>query len=173
MSALSITYFVDWCSFVAFTRPPGVASASTCFPDADPTMTPRDRLLHSQVRAGAPNKMPRMSAMPPDKRFAYWDCARALPRAQGRSPRSWLGSTVKCPQRDQREPEPPFRSRSANPLASSPPWTTRHRFEWRLHFWLGLLKVMFLRDKDWVGVVKTIHFPPSLFLLWGTSEREV
>ena len=34
-------------------------------------------------------------------------------------------------------------------------------------------KVMFLRDKDWLGVVKTIHFPPSLFLLWGTSEREV
>jgi hypothetical protein len=35
-------------------------------------------------------------------------------------------------------------------------------------------KVMFLRDKDWAGVVKTIHFPPSLFLLWGeTREKRV
>jgi hypothetical protein len=32
-------------------RPPGVASASPCFPDADPTMTQRDKPLHSQVRA--------------------------------------------------------------------------------------------------------------------------
>ena len=28
-------------------RPPSVASALTCFPDADPTMTQRDRPLHS------------------------------------------------------------------------------------------------------------------------------
>ena len=42
--------------------------------------------------------MPKMSAMPPDKRFAYWDCAPALPRAQGRSPRFWLGSILRCPQ---------------------------------------------------------------------------
>ena len=34
-------------------------------------------------------------------------------------------------------------------------------------------KVMFLRDKDWAGVVKTIHFPPSLFYSGVTSEREV
>ena len=33
---------------------------------------------------------------------------------------------------------------------------------------------MFLRDKDWAGVVKTIHFPPSLFVLWGyLRERSV
>src|ERR1700760_4664587 len=60
-------------------RPPGVASVSICFPDADPTTLPRDRPLHSQARADGPNKMPKMSAMPPDKRFAYWDCAPALP----------------------------------------------------------------------------------------------
>jgi hypothetical protein len=77
--------------------PPGVASASTCFPDADPTMTPRDRPLLFQVRAAVPNKKPKMSARPPDKRFAYWDCARARPRAQGRSPQFWLGSILKCP----------------------------------------------------------------------------
>src|ERR1700737_2238307 len=45
--------------------PPGVASASTCFPDADPTMTPRDRPLRVRVRADVPNKKPKMSAMPP------------------------------------------------------------------------------------------------------------
>jgi hypothetical protein len=32
-------------------------------------------------------------------------------------------------------------------------------------------KVMFLRDKDWAGVVKTIHFSPALFLLWATSRE--
>src|SRR6266478_3532939 len=36
-------------------------------------------------------KSQKMSARPPDKRFAYWDCAHALPRAQGRSPLFWLG----------------------------------------------------------------------------------
>src|SRR5277367_1230735 len=86
-------------------RPPGVASVSTCFPDADPTTLPRDRPLHSQARAYVPNKMPKMSAMPPDKRFAYWDCAPALPRARGRSPRFWLGSILRCPLIDQRPPE--------------------------------------------------------------------
>jgi hypothetical protein len=30
---------------------------------------------------------------------------------------------------------------------------------------------MFLRDKDRAGVVKTIHFTPSLFLLWATSRE--
>src|SRR4029077_10601360 len=86
-------------------RPPSVASASTCSPDADPTMTPRGRPLHSQVRAGVPNKMPKMNAMPPDTRFAYWDYAHALPRAQGRSPRFWLGSILKFPLIDQSEQE--------------------------------------------------------------------
>jgi len=75
-----------------------VVSASTCFPDADPTMTPRDRPLLSQVRADVPNKKPKMSATPPDKRFAYWDCAPALPTAQGRPPRFWLGSILRRPQ---------------------------------------------------------------------------
>ncbi len=79
-------------------RPPGAASASTCFPDADPTMPPRDRLLHSQARGDGPNKKQGMSAKPLDKRFAYWDCAPALLRAQERSPRSWLGSMLRCPQ---------------------------------------------------------------------------
>src|SRR4029077_4588382 len=79
-------------------RPPSVASASPCFPDADPTMTPRDRPLHSQVRADVPNKMLKTSAKPPDKRFAYSDCAHALPRAQGRSPRFLLEPILKCPQ---------------------------------------------------------------------------
>jgi hypothetical protein len=49
----------------------------------------------------------------------------------------------------------------------SPPWTTRHRFEWRLHFRLGLFKVMFLRDKDWAQVVKTNRFPPITILTLG------
>jgi hypothetical protein len=31
---------------------------------------------------------------------------------------------------------------------------------------------MFLRDKDWVQVVKTNHFPPITILLWGRTERE-
>jgi hypothetical protein len=31
---------------------------------------------------------------------------------------------------------------------------------------------MFLRDKDWVQVVKTIHFPSSLFLLWGLAREK-
>src|ERR1700732_2096548 len=99
-------------------RPPGAISASTCFPNADPTMTPRDRPLRFQVRADVPNKMPKMSATPPDKRFAYWNYAHALPRAQGRSPRFWLGPILKCPLIDQSEQEALLQSLSANPLAS-------------------------------------------------------
>ena len=127
-------------------RPPGVASASTCFPDADPTMPPRDRPLHFQVRADVPNKKPKMSAKPPDKRFAYLDCAPALPRAQGRSPRFWLAPILKFPLIDQREPE----HFSVSVCESScvigalgnlrgPP---RHRLlpESILHFRLGLIK---------------------------------
>src|ERR1700760_2949589 len=99
-------------------RPPGVASVSICFPDADPTTLPRDRPLHSQARADGPNKMPKMSAMPPDKRFAYWDCAPVLPRVQGRSPRFWLGPILRCPLIDQRKPETLLQSPSVKPLAS-------------------------------------------------------
>src|SRR5277367_328912 len=99
-------------------RLPGVASALTCFPDADPTMTPRGRPSHSQVRVDAPNKKPKMSAMPPDKRFVYWDCAPALPRVQGRSPRFWLGSILRYPLVDQRPPETFLHSLPGNPLAS-------------------------------------------------------
>src|SRR4029077_6193940 len=70
--------------------PPSVVFELICFPDADPTMTPRDRPLHCQVRADVPNKMPKMSAMPPDRRFVYLDGEHALPRAPGRSRRFWL-----------------------------------------------------------------------------------
>jgi len=75
-------------------RPPSVASASTCFPDADPTMTPRDRPLHPQVRVDAPNKKPRMSAMPPDKRFAYWDCALKCTRRSNPRLLLWVPQVV-------------------------------------------------------------------------------
>ena len=96
----------------------GIGVTPTCSPDADPTMTPRGRPLHSQVRAGVPNKKPKMNAMPPDTRFAYWDYAHALPRAQARSPRFWLGSILKFPLIDQSEQEALLQSLSANPLAS-------------------------------------------------------
>ena len=126
-------------------RPPGVASVSTCFPDADPAMPPHDRPLHSRVRARGPNKKPKMSAMPPDKRFAYWDCAHALPRAPRRSPRFWLGPMLKFPLqikgsqyhlfglcvrillRHRRAGGTP----SADHLASAAPFSSR---DWRLHF---------------------------------------
>jgi hypothetical protein len=134
-------------------RPPSVASASTCFPDADPTRPPRDRLLRLRAQADGQNKKPKMSAKPPDKRFAYWDCAHGLPRALAMSPRFWLGPILKFPLIDQRESEAllqslfrillrhrpfgrgllrgPLRPATASLLFSSPP-------EWRLHFRLGL-----------------------------------
>ena len=122
--------------------------------------------------------MPKMSAMPPDKRFAYWDCAPALPRAPGRSPRFWLGSLLKFPLADQRAPVSLLQSRSANPLASYPLWeilsenrltpaTLFSSTEWRLHFRLGLFKMMFLGDKDWPQVVKTNHFLGHRYFTFG------
>jgi hypothetical protein len=46
--------------------------------------------------------------------------------------------------------------------------------EWKLHFRLGLFKVMFLRDKDWAQERKDKPFPPSLFFSEATSrERSV
>jgi hypothetical protein len=99
-------------------RPPSVASASTCFPDADPTMPPRDRLLRFQVRVDAPNKKQGMSARLPDKRFVCWDCAHALPTAQGTFQRFWLGPILRCPQRDQGELAVLLQSLCENPLAS-------------------------------------------------------
>jgi len=44
--------------------------------------------------------------------------------------------------------------------------------EWKLHFRLGLFKVMFLRDKDWAQVVKTNHFPLHYFTLGQPPEKE-
>jgi hypothetical protein len=82
--------------------PPGVASESTCFPDVDLTRRLRDRPLRFRAQADVPSKTPEMSAKPPDKRFVYLDCARALPRAPGTSQRFWLGSILKCPEADQR-----------------------------------------------------------------------
>jgi len=39
---------------------------------------------------------------------------------------------------------------------------------------LDYSKVMFLRDKDWAGVVKTIHFPSvTIFTLGGYFEKGV
>jgi hypothetical protein len=42
---------------------------------------------------------------------------------------------------------------------TSPLLTPFFPTEWRLHFRLGLFKVMSLRDKDWAQVVKTNHYP--------------
>jgi hypothetical protein len=57
-------------------------------------------------------------ARPPDKRFLYWDCAPALPRAPGRSPQFWLGPILKFPLTDQREPAALPLFLAAIPLAS-------------------------------------------------------
>ena len=104
-----------------------------------------------------PSKKPKMSAKPPVKRFAYWDCAPALPRVQGMCPRFWPGSILRSPLIDQRAPVSLLQSRSANPLASYALWeilsanrltpaTVFSSTEWRLHFRLGLFKMMFLGE---------------------------
>jgi hypothetical protein len=54
---------------------------------------------------------------PPDKRFAYWDCARALPRAQGRSQRFWLGSILKFPLLDRGRAREKRVSAQAKPIS--------------------------------------------------------
>jgi hypothetical protein len=118
-------------------------------------LAPTAGLYSTTPRIKSESKSNRMAArcclcvdLPPGCRsnqdFAYWDCAHALPKAQeaqGRSPQFWLGSILKYPERDQREPEALLQSLSANSFVSYAPWIGRPSIrEWILHFRLGLIK---------------------------------
>ena len=105
------------------------------------------------------------------------------PRSQSsRRSQRFCSGHPEVPSIDQREPKPPLRALSAillrhrpfgrgfcaDPLAP-PPLLFLPRVETSFSAWITQSDV--LRDKDWAQVVKTNHFPPSLFSL-GTPERK-